>query len=255
MAKTVRVSLAGALLVWVMGFIFALADVSFNLIKMIAASKELGPVVGVTSDVVLLLILTAAAVHQLLIYYSIHEMDAPSTEYIAEFGDWLGSTREMWLRFSTLFVLLCVGGEIPLLVEHLIRRASTDQSPRRLLWTFPISSAVLCLVLVVWDLEAWKHKRKGNATLKWLRLDWSSWTTREWFLISDLSCAIIWILICIVYFSESRIEWHNYRVGFSLAIAVVILLLLAIVYVTLIVRRSMMALPKMWKSLVDAGLA
>jgi hypothetical protein len=255
MARSVRVSLAGALLVWLMGFIFALADVSFNLIKMIAASKELGPVVGVMSDIVLLFILIAAAVHQLLIYYSIHEMDTPSAEYVAEFGEWLGSTREMWLRFATLVVLLCVGGEIPLLVEHLVRRSSVDQAPRRLLWTFPISSAVLCLVLLAWDLEAWKHKKKAETTLKWLRMNWSLWTTREWFLISDLSCAVIWILICLAYFSESRFVWQNYRVGFSLAIVVVILLLLAIVYVTLIVRRSMTALPKMWRSLVEAGLA
>jgi hypothetical protein len=44
-------------------------------------------------------------------------------------------------------------------------------------------------------------------------------------------------------------------VGSSLSIAVVLLLLLAIVYVTVIAKRSVMALPKMWKSLVEAGLA
>jgi hypothetical protein len=236
MTKSVRISFIGALIVWALGFAFAIVEIFVGLHERIKTTDG-----RVISYVALILVLTAAAVHQLLIYHSIHEMDTVPAEYEKEFGTWIGAATEKCLRGLTVALLLCVGGEIPLLGEYMTRQFSGHPlAARNIGWAFPVASRCLCLGLLAWDLAAWRHARAQGKPSKVFPqgISPSSWSLRQWFFVSDLSCVTIWLLICAIYFSDVTVTFRGAKWGVSAPDTVGFLIFLALLYALIIFGRG-----------------
>jgi hypothetical protein len=234
-----------SLIVWLLG-------VTWGVMQTVLCLRQTTGMPGafaVAVWIIMMLMLFAAAFQQFMVFECIHKFEQNRPVWESKYPKWYGTDFECYVRLMVVLLLLLAGGEIPLQFKEFTewRLGQHWDVPR---YIFAISSTALYASLLVWDLFAAYRRDHNFKSFTPTKLFPHEWELDQQFFWSDLLGVFFWAILSLVTALPDPPASQQPTAPEGLVqnlrdLAVVIALLIAVVYISLIGFRL-----RRWKDLL-----